>query len=254
MKKFLMFLLSALSISICSKNIVFDLEGVLFIPDKEKIKKIIGENVDIAFVKRHLFSAQTNYTPYPEDTSIPYALEDGGRIPYLHYQHCIGSRTNDEILAAIFHAIKNYKTEDENLKSKMFLLAEAMYDPIVYTNTIEPLWPGIEILQKCLGHGHDIYILSNWAKESFDIMLKNFDWLSSKTKGMIISGYTNIIKPNQQIYQKLLQTYKLDPKETFFIDDREQNTKAAEQVGITGIFYKNPEFAIEQLKKLKIIE
>ena len=260
---FALFLLSISAIT-NSKNIVFDLEGVIFIPSKVKIIKNNLGIIDFAkyflktgngkdYLKDRLFEIIDQYLPYPKSTSIPSALEGGKRIPYLHYQNCAGTRSNLEVLCDVQDAIDRAKTSS-NLEQKLLhRLATAMYHPVDYTETIRPMNAGVQILKDCHKNGHKIYLLSNWAYESFDLMLEKFADIFGLCTGMAISGYMQIIKPDKQIFQALLTEYKLDPKETFFIDDREQNTKAAESVGITGIWCDNHKNTRTKLKKLGIL-
>ena len=54
-----------------------------------------------------------------------------------------------------------------------------------------------------------------------------------------------VLKPDKQIYLKLLKKYNLIPNETVFIDDNPNNIKTANELGIHGIVFKN----LEQCKK-----
>ena len=53
----------------------------------------------------------------------------------------------------------------------------------------------------------------------------------------IFSSVCGMIKPNRDIYEYLCAECDIDPRETMFIDDREKNTKAAEELGITGYVF-----------------
>ncbi|MEA1911046.1 MAG: HAD-IA family hydrolase, partial [Spirochaetota bacterium] len=63
---------------------------------------------------------------------------------------------------------------------------------------------------------------------SFD----NFD-------GGVISFEVKLNKPDRRIYDSLLLKYNLDPGETLFIDDIQENITAAEELGIQGIHYSS---------------
>ena len=54
----------------------------------------------------------------------------------------------------------------------------------------------------------------------------------------MVSGEEKTRKPFPEFYQRLLDRYNLDAKETLFIDDNLRNVKAAEQLGIPSIHYK----------------
>jgi epoxide hydrolase-like predicted phosphatase len=54
-------------------------------------------------------------------------------------------------------------------------------------------------------------------------------------------------KPEQKIYEIILERLQVQPSETIFIDDREANITAAEALGIHGILFTSPEQVIKEL-------
>ena len=63
-----------------------------------------------------------------------------------------------------------------------------------------------------------------------------FNLISGATYSCLC-GYT---KPSNEIYQELLNTYNLKPKECVFIDDVKINCIGALNNGIPSILFKNP--------------
>ncbi len=61
--------------------------------------------------------------------------------------------------------------------------------------------------------------------------------------GGVFSFECNLIKPDSDIYEYLIDKYKLNPEECVFIDDVLNNTKAAEALGINTILFENYEDA-----------
>ncbi len=59
-----------------------------------------------------------------------------------------------------------------------------------------------------------------------------------------------MVKPNADIYEYLLKEYNLKESECVFIDDREENVDAAEDLGINGIVFHNYGQACAELDKL----
>ena len=84
---------------------------------------------------------------------------------------------------------------------------------------------------------YKFYALTNWSAELFPIALKRYDFLHW-FDGIVVSGEEKTRKPFPEFYQRLLDRYNLDAKETLFIDDNLRNVKAAEQLGIPSIHYK----------------
>lgn len=88
------------------------------------------------------------------------------------------------------------------------------------------------------------YALTNWSAETFHIALERYDFLHW-FDGRVVSGEEKTRKPFHVFYQKLLDRYNIDPAKSLFIDDNLRNVKAAEELGIKGIYFQNA----DQLKK-----
>ena len=94
--------------------------------------------------------------------------------------------------------------------------------------------------------GHRLYLLSNYSDTMFEIHSRDYPFMKY-LDGKIISGEYHIIKPDPEIYKLLLNTYSLDPSESVFIDDRPENTAAAEKLGIKAITFRSFEQAENEL-------
>lgn len=92
-------------------------------------------------------------------------------------------------------------------------------------------------INNLLINGYNIFLLSNIndkfyvIKEQFEV-LKLFD-------NYVISSDIQINKPNKGIYRHLLDKYKLNPAESLFLDDREENVLAARNMGIHSEVFIN---------------
>lgn len=82
--------------------------------------------------------------------------------------------------------------------------------------------------------GYGIYLLSNYCEELFLQHTKNASFMSD-IDGMVVSYQIGLVKPDERIYRYLLEEYMLFPEECIFYDDREDNTKGAEAVGISSV-------------------
>ncbi|MFT4303998.1 MAG: HAD-IA family hydrolase [Candidatus Woesearchaeota archaeon] len=84
------------------------------------------------------------------------------------------------------------------------------------------------VLQLCerLSKNYNLYILSN-----------NYNWVTPKLKptlrpifkGMIFSNEVKMIKPNNNIFNKLLERYNLRPENCIYVDDSLRNILAGER-------------------------
>ena len=72
---------------------------------------------------------------------------------------------------------------------------------------------------------HISWIQKNWGMEQYNAFKICFEQF-------YLSHEINLRKPNNNIYEFVLTTNKLAPKETLFIDDTKENTDAAKALGI----------------------
>lgn len=97
----------------------------------------------------------------------------------------------------------------------------------------------------------DIYLLSNFQDIPFDRLLEENPFLTH-AKGMAVSGKLNMMKPEPEIYDYLLDTHNLDAEQTVFIDDLEENIAAAVAKGIHGIVFHSPDRLLDDLEAIGI--
>ena len=87
----------------------------------------------------------------------------------------------------------------------------------------EPVKPTEQLVRDLKAAGYKLYVLSNMSREFIDF-LRRFP----------VSGEEGVVKPEPEIYRRLLGRYGLDPAQTLFIDDRPANIAAAAALGIRG--------------------
>lgn len=69
----------------------------------------------------------------------------------------------------------------------------------------------------------------------------------------MISGHEGYIKPEPEIYEILLERYKLTPESLIFIDDRADNVAQAESMGINAIQFIDPDQLEAALKAYNVL-
>lgn len=106
----------------------------------------------------------------------------------------------------------------------------------------------VELIKAIKEKGYNTYVLSN-APLDIDKYLKDKK-LNTLFDGIILSAFEKLVKPNKEIYELILDRFKLDPAESVFIDDRLENVEAAKKSGIDAFQfdYKNIEELKEYLK------
>ena len=68
----------------------------------------------------------------------------------------------------------------------------------------------------------------------------------------VISSQHRMIKPDPEIFQKMLEKLNIKPEEAIFIDDRQMHVDGAKRVGINAILFKNNEQLIKDLQKFGV--
>ena len=135
-------------------------------------------------------------------------------------------------------------TDEEVKRGFCSRLPESLHESAcqIYDHWIE-LLPPIDGMQKLVAdikkHGGKLFVISDisigfaegyhrnpWVRELF----AQFD-------GLVFSGPLGITKPSPEIFQHLLDRYRLIPQECIFIDDRPANIAGAETVGIRGYLF-----------------
>jgi putative hydrolase of the HAD superfamily len=71
--------------------------------------------------------------------------------------------------------------------------------------------------------------------------------------GIVISSRIKMVKPEIQIYEHLLNRYQLQPVDTVFIDDLQENLAAASSIGIQTIKFIDPDQCRHALRNLQCI-
>lgn len=105
-----------------------------------------------------------------------------------------------------------------------------------------------KLIKNLKQQGFNIYILSNLSEDAHNAV-KKYDFFDS-IDGGIYSYQVKLCKPDRIIYIELINKYNLEPNETIFIDDREENIKAAEELGIYGIIFKDVENAENEIQDI----
>lgn len=105
------------------------------------------------------------------------------------------------------------------------------------------VWERISRLKE---KGYGIYLLSNYSEVLFQTHTKGASFLDV-IDGAVISYQVHVTKPNPQIYRILMEKYDLKAEECLFFDDRKENTKAAEELGIKAVTVQSEEHILKEL-------
>ena len=202
--------------------------------------------------------------PHPKYKNIIFDL--GGVLIYFNRKELIASIFKDEPFYPAHLAQAPLTREWLEMDRGMFTPAqacEALADRFPKDMllrfiqgsiaSLKPLEEGLKIFRAVKALGYKTYILSNMSQEGYDAICNQTN-LFTEFDGAIFSYQVQAVKPDLNIYQKLLDTYQLEAQECLFIDDLEVNINAGKSLGIDGIVCQNHANVLQELRDLKVLD
>ena len=97
-----------------------------------------------------------------------------------------------------------------------------------------------------------VFGLTNWSAETLPLAYKRFPFFK-EFEGVVVSGDEKLVKPDERLFQILLDRYELNSEESLFIDDNLDNINAANRMGFATIHIYPEMSLMVELKKMEII-
>jgi putative hydrolase of the HAD superfamily len=149
---------------------------------------------------------------------------------------------------------------DEGVYSSEEILRRAIAGAPEYESAVRRAWDGvggsIELLDYAVpwmddlkSRGYHLYILSNYGEHTLEKTRHKMAFLPYMD-GVLFSCHCKRMKPQREIYEKLLKDFGLEASESVFLDDRKVNVDGAAACGIYGILFKDYESAKQELDML----
>lgn len=149
-----------------------------------------------------------------------------------------GAKTDEELINSF---IKN----DPELEPQIRQLCENIHDMITKRDYAIP-WI-LELKQK----GYRVLYLSNFSRKAEIECQDAIDFIPYMDGG-ILSYQEKLVKPEPEIYKRLIERYDLVPEECVFLDDKKENCEMAEKFGMKTVCFTTKEAAMEELKKYQV--
>lgn len=99
--------------------------------------------------------------------------------------------------------------------------------------------------------GYRVFALSNYGNYMMEHTKQHLGFLEYMD-GAIFSCDVQMIKPEPDIYQNLMERYHIDPARAVFIDDRADNCATARSLGMKSIQFRDFRQAAGELEKLGV--
>ena len=147
----------------------------------------------------------------------------------------------DEFLDKFNNSAESIKVHKGEISTKDFFeyLKGYMDDDItleefknIYVNNNKFFTDTIEIIKKLKNLGYKVYLLSNLKEIDYEKFIKHFD--VSIFDEMFLSFKLGMLKPNDDIYQYVINKLNTKPENIYFFDDNKENVDGAIRNGINA--------------------
>jgi len=194
------------------KNIIFDIGNVLLeFKPLDYLKKSFNDDNIEKLLYKEIFQCQE----------------------WLHLDR--GVLTQDEAVEVISSRNPNYEVHIKKCMDN-------------WIDILTPIEGTVKILNELKENGYKLYLLSNFHSLAFETVYSKYDFFKHFDGG-IISYKEKLLKPETEIYTKLLDTYNLNSEECLFIDDTLVNIEAANSLGINTLHFESHVTLKENLNK-----
>ena len=184
---------------------------------------------------------------------MKYVIFDFGQVLVrFEPSYMVGKYVSDPVEAALLAHIVFDRKYWDRLDAGTISDAEVVADiktrvPARLGEAVESIYynwiyniPEVEGMREVIGrakdaYGAEVYVLSNiskyFAAHAHEIPILSY------VDGCVFSAVCGLVKPDRAIFEHLCARFEIDPNEAIFIDDRAENVRAAEQIGMRGYVF-----------------
>jgi HAD superfamily hydrolase (TIGR01509 family) len=160
------------------------------------------------------------------------------------HQPWVGDRPPKEKFAEIKRigavGYKKGSVTAETLRENIYRAGLPKVELDAIYNSLTAIDEKVVALIERLQEKYDLYSIANEAEHWTDIR-DELTGFKKYFKKLYISVEVGVRKPDNEIYELLLNETGLDPRECLFIDDKKKNVDAAIGLGFVGHMYEGPE-------------
>jgi 2-haloacid dehalogenase len=96
----------------------------------------------------------------------------------------------------------------------------------------------LSLLDELRANGVRLFGLSNMPAEVIDELRVAYPELA-RLDGTVISGEERIMKPDPELYRRLMRRFDVIPERSVFVDDRADNVDAAASLGFRAVHFRS---------------
>ncbi len=194
------------------RNVIFDLGGVVFDWNPQKVKR-----------------------DYQGNKALPEFLFKSGFFQEYWTEFDRGTFSEAELIG---HMARLSAFPEEECRGFVEFIKYSLTD----------LPRTLVLIRELFQRGFNLYCLSNMGREFYDYLKERevFRYF----KGQVISALVGMVKPEEGIYRLLLERFQLKPDESLFIDDLRPNIETAESLGLHTLLFADKERGYRELNRL----
>jgi 2-haloacid dehalogenase len=134
-----------------------------------------------------------------------------------------------------------------------FAQAIAAFGPR-FSETVTGLLPGMsEIVRALHSRGVPLYAITNFSHEFWPSFRAREAAIFDRFADIVVSGEERLLKPDREIYARALTRFGLAGGEAIFVDDREENVRGAEALGMRGHVFRGAGPLEAELRELGLL-
>ena len=245
---------------ITAKNFAFDFGGVLLHTNKFKSLQYLGplnlaeyavyQQINALNLNSHIQTVLfTTLDAIAHDHNLneihaeyhPAYDEHGTQLPLIMCTWLQGTMSSSEIRSLIDTTISNqpdlFKCPAEQ---RIFENTTSMiFTPEKFIDSRTVSTEGIAFIKGLKNEGHTIYGLSNWDKDSKNLLKEKYPEFIDLFDDILFSCDANANKPHRAIFDIFLERNNLDPKQCIYVDDQKENIKTAKDLGFEAFLFKS---------------
>lgn len=226
------------------KAVIFDLGGVLIDTDTMgmmwhtgpfKFVQYMINNKSPEGIEQKLF----DFLRLIETQNNHQTILDkrGNKLPQIMCDWLTGKQSSSVIYQCVVQKLNENKHLFTNAAERRLVkaLARTIFTPKIFARTRKLIKENIKLVTECKKHGYQVFVLSNWDAESFALLQKKYTSFFKQFDDVVISGDAGYLKPDKKLYKHLMKEHNLHAHDCILLDDQQENIKAAQSLGITGI-------------------
>lgn len=117
---------------------------------------------------------------------------------------------------------------------------------------LSPIGKSLNLIKQNRSLEHRNYFLSNMPADTYEYLKDTYPFWDDFEEG-IISAHCKMVKPEPDIFLKILKDFCLDPMESLFLDDSPANIETARSLNIPSILFEEKDAVftlIEEISQL----